>query len=72
MASTETDSATREPVAWRIKAWRHQFDPPKAHSTFYAEVNRGLIDTVKCGRATLVTTSPREYLARLRAFNQAA
>jgi hypothetical protein len=60
-----------DPVARRPREWRRQFDPEMAHTTFYAEVNLGLIDTLKVGTATWVTTPPREYLARRRAMNAA-
>jgi hypothetical protein len=60
-----------QPVAWRPKAWRRQFDPEMPHSTFYGEVERRLIDIVKAGSASWVTTPHREYLRRRQAFNDA-
>jgi hypothetical protein len=53
-----------EPVAWRPKRWRHLVGGMST-SRFYKERNAGRIATVKCGSATLVTTSPRDYIAAL-------
>jgi hypothetical protein len=53
-----------EPAAWRPKEWRRRV--PIGSSKFYLEIQAGRIEIVKVGSATLVTTSPREYLASLR------
>ena len=56
--------ANREPAAWRVNDWRQQV--PISRTKFYEQRNAGLIRTVKVGAATLVLTSPQEYLAALR------
>jgi hypothetical protein len=53
-----------EPAAWRVNDWRRQV--PISRTKFYSERQAGRISTVKVGSATLVTTSPRKYLATLR------
>jgi len=53
-----------EPAAWRVHTWLREV--PISRSKFYEERNAGRIETVKVGSTTLVTTSPREYLAGLR------
>ena len=53
-----------EPAAWRINDWRRQV--PMSRTTFYAQVKLGRIEVVKLGTATLVTTSPKDYIASLR------
>jgi hypothetical protein len=61
----ETDAVTHhERAAWRVNDWRQQV--PISRTKFYSERNAGRISTVKAGGATLVTTSPKEYLAALR------
>jgi hypothetical protein len=57
-----------EPATWRVDAWRHKVSrPPMSRTKFYQERNAGRIETVKLGSATLVTTSPADYVASLRA-----
>jgi hypothetical protein len=58
-----TLSAGHEPAAWRVNAWCRQV--PISRSKFYEERNAGRIKTVKVGSSTLVTTSPKDYLAAL-------
>jgi hypothetical protein len=53
-----------EPAAWRINDWRRQV--PMSRTKFYQERDAGRIETVKLGSATLVTTSPQDYIALLR------
>jgi hypothetical protein len=53
-----------EPVAWRVAVWRQIV--PMSHSKFYEERAAGRIETVKLGAATLVVTSPKQYVASLR------
>jgi len=55
----------REPAAWRVNDWRRQV--PMSRTKFYQERDAGRIETVKLGSATLVTTSPKDYLTSLRA-----
>lgn len=64
MPTTDTDTFAHAPAAWRVNDWRRHV--PISRSKFYAERNAGRIETVKVGRRTLVTTSPRTYLASLR------
>ena len=52
------------PVAWRVKDWQSKV--PISNSTFYEECKAGRIETVKRGTTTLVTTSPKAYIAALR------
>jgi hypothetical protein len=56
-------AAHHERAAWRIPEWLDEV--PISRSKFYEERNEGRIATVKVGSATLITTSPREYLASL-------
>jgi len=74
MQRVENTAANAEQPAyagWRPKSWRDGFSPAMPHSTFYGEVRLGLIDIVKVGTASLVTTSHSEYLRRRQAFNEA-
>jgi hypothetical protein len=57
--------AGHEPAAWRINDWRREV--PISRTKFYSECSAGRIKTVKVGSATLVVTSPRDYLAALGA-----
>ena len=57
--------ACQEPAAWRVNAWRRQV--PISRSKFYEERNAGRIKTVKVGSATLVVTTPKDYLAAMAA-----
>ena len=61
---TPRATAHDEPAAWRPKEWLRKV--PIGPSKFYLEVQAGKIRIVKVGSATLVTTSPRAYLASLR------
>jgi hypothetical protein len=60
----ERRASQADPVAWRVNDWRRQV--PMSRSTFYAQVRLGRIELVKVGRATLVTTPPKDYIASLR------
>jgi hypothetical protein len=69
LSVSHTDAfETSEPAAWRVNDWRRQV--PMSRSTFYAQAKAGRIELVKLGSATLVTTSPKDYIAALR--NRAA
>jgi hypothetical protein len=57
-------AAHHEPAAWRPKEWIRKV--PIGRSKLYLEVRAGRIKTVKVGSATLITTSPGDYLASLR------
>jgi hypothetical protein len=57
-------AAHHERAAWRVKEWLREV--PIGRTKFYQEVKVGRIEVVKAGNATLVTTSPKEYLAALR------
>lgn len=66
LLSANTESRFQEndaPVAWRPNDWRRKV--PMARSTFYEECKAGRIKTVKRGASTLVTTSPKAYIAAL-------
>jgi hypothetical protein len=68
MSSNSIEQQTSEntqPVAWRPKAWRHEFKPAMSHGKFYEECKAGRIETRKMGAATLVVTTPRQYVAAL-------
>jgi hypothetical protein len=54
-----------QPVAWRPKTWRRAVGG-MSNSKFYEERKTGRIKTVKMGAATLVITSPKQYVALLR------
>jgi hypothetical protein len=58
-------AAGHEPAAWRINGWLKEV--PIGRTTFYAERDAGRIKVVKVGAATLVVTSPKDYLAALAA-----
>jgi len=62
---SDTDSDNCEPAAWRVNEWRQRV--PISRSKFYEERGAGRIETVKLGSATLVVTSPRQYIESLRA-----
>ena len=51
-------------VAWRPKSWRRAVGR-MSNSKFYEERRAGRIKTVKMGAATLVVTSPRQYVSAL-------
>jgi hypothetical protein len=61
--STDEDSV--EPAAWRVNPWC-RIVGNMSRSKFYEERKAGRIDTVKMGSATLVVTSPKQYVASLR------
>ena len=54
-----------EPAAWRVDPWRRKV-ANMSRSKFYEERRAGRIETVKLGAATLVVTSPKQYVASLR------
>ena len=60
---TDAHNETADPVAWRVKPWLDQV--PIGLTKFYSEVNAGRIKLKKCGNASLVETSPKEYVAAL-------
>ena len=57
-------AAHHEPAAWRPKEWLRKV--PLGRTKLYLEVRAGRVKVVKAGAATLITTSPEEYLAALR------
>ena len=57
-------AAHHERAAWRVKEWLREV--PIGRTKFYLEVRSGRIELVKAGTVTLITTSPREYLAARR------
>jgi len=63
------DVAGHEPAAWRVNDWLRKV--PVSRTKFYEERGAGRIKTVKCGSATLVTTTPKEYLSALRELSSA-
>ena len=65
MNNTEQTPGATQLVAWRPKAWRHKFEPPMSNTKFYEECKSGRIEIRKMGAATLVVTSPKEYVAGL-------
>jgi hypothetical protein len=50
---------------WRPAEWLKAANYPFSRPTLYAEIRAGRIDARKCGRATIITTSPRDYFMRL-------
>jgi len=63
--TTEPPDDSTRPVAWRVDSWRREV-ANISRSKFYEERKAGRIETVKLGAATLVVTSPKEYVAALR------
>jgi hypothetical protein len=61
-------AAEHEPAAWRVNGWLAEV--PISRTKLYAEIGAGRIATVKVGSATLITTSPHDYLASLAAAEQ--
>ena len=59
--SSTTDVAGRSPKIWRNEVRK----PAMSNGKFYSEVAAGRIKIVKCGRSTIVVTSPSDYLAAL-------
>jgi hypothetical protein len=49
---------------WRIKTWADQVEVSR--STVYNLMDAHRIDSVKLGKARIITTSPAEFLASLR------
>jgi hypothetical protein len=45
---------------------------PISRTMFYAKRNEGLIETVKCGGATLVRTPPKDFVTSLSSQSKAA
>ena len=62
--SKEEQSKGPEPAAWRVDPWRSEV-ANMSRSKFYEERKAGRIKTVKMGAATLVVTSPKQYVAAL-------
>lgn len=64
--------ATAQPstkAGWRIDEWLRDTGI-QSRTTVYALANRGLIEMVKIGRKRLITTSPSEFIARVRHAEQ--
>ena len=57
-------AAKHEPAAWRVSGWLKEV--PISRTKFYGECGAGRIKMVKVGTATLVVTSPKDYLASLQ------
>lgn len=50
-------------VGWRVKTWCEDTDVSKAYA--YRLLASGVIKSRKLGSATLITTSPREFIESL-------
>jgi hypothetical protein len=57
-------AAITTPPPRRIRPWRRAVGI--GHTCFYSEVARGKIEVAKVGNATIVITTPEQYLASLR------
>jgi hypothetical protein len=64
-ATNSNISSDHQPAAWRVNEWCKE--TRTSRSKFYEERKAGRIKTVKRGSSTLVTTSPRDYVASLPA-----
>lgn len=51
-------------AGWRVKEWATACGLSRAH--VYNLLNRGALDSVKDGKARIITTSPGAYLLSLR------
>jgi len=51
-------------AGWRVKEWATACGLSRAH--VYNLLNRGALDSVKDGKARIITTSPCAYLLSLR------
>ncbi len=67
MSNSEELSDTAEQVAWRVDPWRRLVGG-MSRSSFYEERKVGRIKTVKRGAATLVVTTPKQYVAALNSI----
>jgi len=56
-------SPYRERVAWREPDWCAEAGIGR--STMWKEIKSGRLRVRKCGRATLIVTSPREWIEKL-------
>jgi hypothetical protein len=63
-SSIESIEERAQPVAWRVDPWRREV-ANMSRSKFYEERKAGRIETRKMGAATLVVTSPRQYVDAL-------
>jgi hypothetical protein len=50
---------------WRVDSWLRASGHAISRVTLYNEIHRGRIQARKCGRATVILTSPREYFESL-------
>jgi hypothetical protein len=57
-------AATPTKAGWRISEWAR--DTGLGRSSVYNEIKAKRVKAVKSGSATIITTSPAEYLASLR------
>ena len=55
--------ATPDQVAWSVKNWCADIDLSESYA--YELIGARVIDSVKIGGKRLITTPPREFIARL-------
>jgi hypothetical protein len=58
-----SDTAQQERPSWRISEWLR--DVRVSRSKLYNAIRDGRVDVRKDGRATLILTSPRQYVESL-------
>jgi len=58
-----SDTAQQERLSWRVSEWLR--DVRVSRSKLYNAIRAGRVDVRKDGRATLILTSPREYVESL-------
>jgi hypothetical protein len=57
-------TATTGKAGWRVKEWAADVGVSRAH--VYKLLSRGALDSVKDGKARIITTRPADYLTSLR------
>ena len=63
MNAERDPSVYRDPPAWREREWCAE--AKVGRSTMWEQIKLGRVKVRKCGRATLIITSPREWVHSL-------
>jgi hypothetical protein len=59
------DDTDAPPISWRPATWLREAGYPFSRPKLYGEIRAGRIDARKCGRSTIILTSPRDFLMAL-------
>jgi hypothetical protein len=63
-AAPQVASTSPTKAGWRVDEWT--FATGLSRGSFYKLLKAGKVEIVKAGKATIIVTSPAEYLASLR------